>query len=98
MHAFQRRAGRQRARPRDRKQSCAFYNEEGPESFSAAEARITHGFDQARWPAQFAFEGGGGKELLEHAFDLLGSGVEMLKKCVLTATHCCLIGLCTVHN
>jgi hypothetical protein len=92
MHAFQRRTGHQRAAPRDREQSRAFYNKERPESFSAAEARIPHGFDQARWPAQFAFHGGRGKELLKHALDLLGGGIETLKKHVLAATHCCLIG------
>jgi len=56
MHAFQRRARHQGVRPWHLEQGGAFHHQERPEALAAVEARIAHGLDQPRRPAQFAVQ------------------------------------------
>ena len=80
MHAFQRCAHHQGVRPRHLEQGGAFDDQKRPEALAAIEARIAHGLDQPRRPAQFARFGLCRQKPVEQNLDIGGHRIEAGKR------------------
>src|SRR5580704_16959083 len=88
MHAFQRRARHKGILPRHLEQGGAFDDQERPEAFAAVEARIAHGLDQPRRPAQFAGHWRRRQKLIEQNLDIGGHRIEAREKGAIFVVHC----------
>ena len=88
MHAFQRRARHQGVLPRHVEQGGAFHHQERPEALAAIEARIAHGLDQPRRPAQFAVRRRRRQKLFEQGLGIGGDRIEAREKGAVFGVHC----------